>query len=182
MFSYQIDSQLKLALPQLEQAEELTALVQHNLEHLKRWMPWATETYSVESGREWIQRTLNEFAEHGMFNAVILYNEKAAGTIGFHNLDTANRSAHIGYWISKDHEGKGIISRCCKVLIDYLFDVMMLNRVQINCSVENVRSRAIPERLGFKLEGIQRQAEFINGAFRDWAIYSMLKEEWKANR
>lgn len=181
MFSHQIDENLKLALPQVEQAEELTALVRDNLEHLRPWMPWATDSYSIESAREWIQRALNEFAEQGMFNAVILYNEKPAGTIGFHNLDTANRSAHIGYWISKDHEGKGIITRCCQVLIDYLFDVMKLNRIQINCNVENVRSRAIPERLGFKLEGIQRQAEFINGRFGDWAIYSILKEEWKAN-
>jgi len=181
MFSHQIDENLKLALPQIEQAEELTALVRANLEHLKRWMPWATDSYSVESGREWIQRTLNEFAEQGMFNAVILYNDRPAGTIGFHNFDTANRSAHIGYWISKEYEGKGIITRCCHVLIDYLFDVMKLNRIQINCSVENVRSRAVPERLGFRLEGIQRQAEFINGKFGDWAIYSMLKEDWKAN-
>jgi ribosomal-protein-serine acetyltransferase len=58
---------------------------------------------------------------------------------------------------------------------------MKLNRIQINCSVENVRSRGVPERLGFRLEGIQRQAEFINGKFGDWAIYSMLKEDWNAN-
>ena len=65
------------------------------------------------------------------------------------------------------------------MLIDYLFDTIELNRVQINCNVENKRSRAVPERLGFKLEGIHRQVEFLNGKFGDWAIYAILRSEWK---
>ena len=56
---------------------------------------------------------------------------------------------------------------------------MDLNRVQINCNVENERSRAVPERLGFKLEGIHRQVEYLNGRFGDWAVYGMLREEWE---
>lgn len=178
MFTHPVDDHLKLALPQPEQAEELAALVRQNLGHLKPWMPWATDDYSVGACTEWIKRTLGEFADTGVFNAVILYDDMPAGTIGFHKYDAANRSAEIGYWISKDFEGKGIITRCCRVLIGYLFDVMKLNRVQINCNVENVRSRAVPERLGFKLEGIHRQVEFLNGKFGDWAVYAILAEEW----
>jgi ribosomal-protein-serine acetyltransferase len=52
--------------------------------------------------------------------------------------------------------------------------------VQINCNVENAKSRAIPERLGFKLEGIHRQVEFLHDRFGDWAVYAMLREEWEA--
>ena len=64
-------------------------------------------------------------------------------------------------------------------MVDYLFSVMKLNRVQINCNVENARSRAVPERLGFQLEGIHRQVEFLNDRFGDWAVYAMLNEDWK---
>jgi ribosomal-protein-serine acetyltransferase len=53
-----------------------------------------------------------------------------------------------------------------------------LNRIQINCNVENVRSRAVPERLGFKLEGVHRQVEKVQGKFGDWAVYAMLRDEW----
>ena len=178
MFSHRIDENLRLALPQPHQAEEMTAVVLANLEHLQPWMPWATDDYSVESAREFIQRVLKEFAEDGRFGASILLNEKIVGNIGFHNLDLVNRSAEIGYWIAKDAQGRGIITKCCRVLIDYLFDVMGLNRVQINCNVENTRSRAVPERLGFKLEGIHRQCEYLNGRFGDWAVYAMLRDEW----
>jgi ribosomal-protein-serine acetyltransferase len=182
VFSHQIDDNLKLSLPELHRAEELTAVVRDNLQHLQPWMPWAVNDYSVESAREWIHRTLTEFAEDGRFNAIILVNDKPVGTIGFHNLNTANGSAEIGYWIDKAHEGKGIVTRCCRVLIDYLFEVRGLNRVQINCNVENARSRAVPERLGFRLEGIHRQVERVQGRFGDWAVYAMLKNEWSLNR
>ncbi|MDM7923621.1 MAG: GNAT family protein [Pyrinomonadaceae bacterium] len=179
MFSYQIEKGLRLNLPELRHADELVRLVQLNMEHLKPWMPWAVEDYSQEHARQWIRRTLDEFAQDGRFNALILLDDKIVGTIGFHDLDTANRRAAIGYWIDKGHEGKGIITRCCRVLIDYLFDTMKLNRVQINCNVENVRSRAIPEKLGFRFEGTLREMELVNGRFGDWAIYGMLRSEWK---
>ena len=179
MFSHQIDDNLKLCLPELHTAEELTAVVRANLKHLQPWMPWAVDEYSIDSAKEWIQRTLTEFAEDGRFNAVILIDEKPVGTIGFHNLNTANGSAEIGYWIDKEHEGRGIITRCSGALIDYLFDVRKLNRIQINCNVDNTRSRKVPERLGFKLEGIHRQVEYVNGRFGDWAVYPLLRDEWK---
>jgi ribosomal-protein-serine acetyltransferase len=179
VFSHQIDDNLKLCLPELHTAEELTAVVRANLKHLQPWMPWAVDEYSIDSAKEWIQRTLTEFAEDGRFNAVILIDEKPVGTIGFHNLNTANGSAEIGYWIDKEHEGRGIITRCSGALIDYLFDVRKLNRIQINCNVDNTRSRKVPERLGFKLEGIHRQVEYVNGRFGDWAVYALLRDEWK---
>jgi len=179
MFSHQIDDNLRLCLPELHTADDIAALVIENLQHLQPWMPWAVDDYSADSAREWIQRTLSEFAEDGRFNAVIMVDDKPVGTIGFHNLNTANGSAEIGYWLDKAHQGRGIITRCCRALIDYLFEVRGLNRVQINCNVENMRSRAVPERLGFTLEGIHRQVERVQGKFGDWAIYAMLREEWR---
>ena len=179
MFSHQIDNNLKLCLPELHRADEIAAVVQANLTHLQPWMPWAVDDYSVESAKEWIQRTLSEFAEDGRFNAIILVGERAVGSIGFHNLNTANGSAEIGYWIDKEYEGRGLITRCCSVLIDYLFNVRNLNRIQINCNIENTRSRKVPERLGFKLEGVHRQVEYVNGRFGDWAVYALLRDEWK---
>jgi len=180
MFSHQIDDDLKLSLPEPWRAEEIAAIVRGNLKHLQPWMPWAVDDYSIDSAKEWIQRTLAEFAEDGRFNAIVLLDEKPVGAIGFHNLNTANGSAEIGYWIAKEYEGRGIVTRCCRVLIDYLFDVRGLNRIQINCNIENRRSRAVPERLGFTLEGVHRQVEYVNGHFGDWAVYAMLKDEWQS--
>lgn len=179
MFSYQIDENLKLILSQPHHAEEITKVVRENLEQLKLWMPWATDDYSIDSAREFIKFNLAAFAENGSFSASIILEETFVGAVGFHNLDLKNKSAHIGYWLAKEAQGKGIVTRCCRVLFDYLFDDLGLNRIQINCNIENTKSRAIPERLGFQLEGIHRQVEWLRDDFRDWAIYAMLKEDWK---
>ena len=180
MFSLQIDENLSLELPEPHHAEAVNKLVHENLSRLQRWMPWAVDDYSLQHATEWIQRTTDALAKDGSFNALILLDGEIIGTIGYHDLDTANKHAAIGYWIDQCHEGKGVITRSTRALIEYLFSEIGLNRIQINCNVENRRSRAVPERLGFTLEGISREVEFLNGSFRDWAIYSLLRSEWKS--
>lgn len=179
MFDYQIDENLKLILPQQHHAEELTKVARENLEQLKLWMVWATDDFSVDKAQEFIEFNLKQFAENRSFTTIILLEEKLVGGIGFHSLDTKNKNAQIAYWLAREAQGKGIVTRCCRRLFDYLFDEFDLNRIQINCNVENIKSRGVPERLGCGLEGIHRQIEFHNDRFRDLAVYAMLKEDWK---
>jgi ribosomal-protein-serine acetyltransferase len=179
MFSHQIDENLKLVLPQAYHAGEIAAVVRENLDILKPWLPWATDEYSIETALEYVEKTRREYGEKGTFGTLIVLDEKIAGAIGCHKLNPVNQSIQIGYWLGKQAQGKGVVTKCCRVLVEYIFDKMQLNRVQINCNVENRKSRAIPERLGFQLEGIHRQVEFLNGRFGDWAVYAMLKEDWR---
>lgn len=180
MFSLQIDENLRLEMPEPRHAEAVNSLVRENLSRLQQWKPWAVDDYSVQNASEWIQRTIDALAKDGSFNALVLLDGEIIGTIGFHDLDTTNKHAAIGYWIDQRHEGKGIVTRCTRALIEYLFSEIGLNRIQINCNLENRRSRAVPERLGFTLEGIQREVEFLNGSFHAWAVYSLLRSEWKS--
>lgn len=179
MFSFQVENELKLILPTERNAEEIYAVVRENIEELKLWMPWVTDDYSIETARDFIKTNLIELAENNTFAAAVALDEKIVGTIGLHHLDSANKSIQIGYWLDKQAQGKGLATKCCRVLAGYAFRDLGLNRVQINCNVENKKSRRIPERLDFRLEGIHRQVEWLNGKFQDRAIYAMLKEDWK---
>lgn len=73
------------------------------------------------------------------------------------------------------------MTRACQAMITYAFHTMKLNKVEIRCATENVRSRAIPERLGFKEEGLIRQAEWLYDHYVDLVVYGLLASEWPQN-
>ena len=113
------------------------------------------------------------------FGCLIRYRGQVAGTIGCHALGHLNHSAEIGYWLGKAFEGKGIMTRACKALVSYAFKDLQMNRIQIRCATGNVRSCAIPQRLGFTREGVMRQSEWLYDHFVDLVLYSMLADEWR---
>jgi ribosomal-protein-serine acetyltransferase len=101
-----------------------------------------------------------------------------AGIIGCVKMDLANRCCEIGYWLGDAYRGMGLMTAVCSALLDYLFDSLIMNRAEIRCAVDNVKSIAVPLRLGFKKEGVIRQAAWLNDRFIDLAIYGMLSKDW----
>jgi ribosomal-protein-serine acetyltransferase len=74
--------------------------------------------------------------------------------------------------------GRGLIIKTCRILIDHALNKLGLNRMVLSCAAENQKSRAIPEKLGFKQEGILRQSKWLQDNFVDMVIYGMLASEW----
>lgn len=179
MFSYRIEYDLELRPVDERHAEELTALVRHDLAHLKPWMPWATERYAVEDAREFIRRNQRQYAEDQGFSTLIFFRDRVVGSIGYNHIDWTSRKTDIGYWLAADMQGRGIMTKACGVLVGHAFKELKLNRIEIYCAVDNGRSRRIPERLGFTQEGVHRQAEWVHDHFKDLVSYSMLAGEWK---
>lgn len=178
MFTLPVSEKVSLKLLEQENAAELYFLVNKSREHLREWLPWVDGALSPESYRPVIEMWLKQFAEHNGFQVGILYEGKIAGMIGFHKIDWMNRSTSLGYWIGDRFQGHGIMTDSVRTLVDCAFSTYKLNRIEIRCGVENVKSRAIPERLGFHLDGIQRDGEFLYDHFHDLAMYSMLARDW----
>ena len=74
------------------------------------------------------------------------------------------------------------MTSACRAFIDHAFDEWQLHRVEIHCATGNQRSCAIPERLGFQLEGVLRDAQLVNEKYYDIKVYSMLAGEWSKPR
>jgi ribosomal-protein-serine acetyltransferase len=110
----------------------------------------------------------------------IWYRGQIAGTIGQHDINRADRSTELGYWLGAEFQGRGIMTRACRALVTASFTTLHLNRVQIRCAVGNERSSAIPRRLGFHYEGTLRQCQRLYDRFVDLEIYGMLAAEWSA--
>jgi ribosomal-protein-serine acetyltransferase len=97
---------------------------------------------------------------------------------GYVSVDWGHRSTCIGYWLGQEFQGKGTMTEAVRVLTDHALVEWDLNRVEIRVATENRRSRAIPERLGFREEGILRQAERVGARYVDAVVYSMLAADW----
>ncbi len=97
----------------------------------------------------------------------------------YNYLDWNNRKTEIGFWLGESFQGKGLVTKSCGVMIDYAFNELKLNRVEMRCGVENTKSRKIPAKLGFREEGIIRQAERLHDHFVDFVIYGLFASEWQ---
>ncbi len=111
-----------------------------------------------------------------------LLQKNPVGKIGIHLINKPNKSTSIGYWLSQDYQGKGIMTKACQAVIDYCFSELDINRIEIRCAVGNKKSNKIPLKLFCTKEGTMRQNELVNGVFLDLNVYSILKEEWIRNK
>jgi len=175
-----IDDETELCLLKERHAEELFVLMNQNRKYLREWLPWLDTNKSLDDTEEFIKGSLEQFANNSGFQSGIWFRGRLAGVIGYHKIDWVNRATSIGYWLGASFQGKGLMTNACRVLVDYAFNEFGLNRVEIRCAVENKKSRAIPERLGFKQEGVIRQAEWLYDRFVDHVVYGMLAGEWQS--
>jgi ribosomal-protein-serine acetyltransferase len=160
-------------------AGELTEAIAANREHLARWLPWA-ESHGFEDSVEYLDRKRAQIEANDGFEGAIVLDGRIVGGAGFHGVDWINRSSSIGYWLAADVVGRGLMSGAVAALLDHAFGVWDLHRVVIEAVVDNARSRAIPERLGFREEAVLREAKLIGGRYEDAALYAMLASEWSS--
>ncbi|GAB2693221.1 GNAT family N-acetyltransferase [Paenibacillus thermoaerophilus] len=177
MFSIQADEDIRLFLLEERHAEDVFRLTDKDRDYLREWLPWVDGTTSPDHTRQFIKAGLQAFARNNGFQLGISCRNQLAGCIGLHFIDWPNRKTSIGYWLGSDFQGRGIMTRACSALIDYLFRDLDLNRVEIRAAAQNAKSRAIPERLGFVNEGTVRQAEWLYDRFVDHVVYGLIRDD-----
>ena len=84
----------------------------------------------------------------------------------------------IGYWLRRDARGRGIATRALTLVTRFAFE-QGAERLQLRADVENVASRRVAEKAGFRLEGVLRSAHWNErlGRRQDWALYSLLPDD-----
>jgi ribosomal-protein-serine acetyltransferase len=160
-------------------ADELYRLIDANRAYLARWMPFVGQTRSAADSLAFIGSARRQLAENRGMQMAIVCGERIVGVAGFHRIDWTRRSTSIGYWLAEDQQGAGTMTLAAGALVDHAFNVLRLARVEIRAGVENRRSRAIPERLGFSEEGVVPAAERIGPRVIDHVVYAMTDGEWQ---
>ncbi|OCA84384.1 alanine acetyltransferase [Bacillus sp. FJAT-27225] len=182
MFTLKVDQEIELQLFLPHDGKELFNLVDRNRHHLREWLPWVDDMASHYQYETIIPMWLKQFADNNGFNAGIRYRGQLVGCIGMHYIDWRNRHTSVGYYLAEQVQGKGIMTRSVNALLNYAFYTLGLNRVEIRCGEHNLKSRAIPERLGFTLEGKIRDGELLHGGFHDLFVYGILARDWIKHR
>jgi ribosomal-protein-serine acetyltransferase len=162
----------------LDDVQDLTDLIDRNRSYLREWLPWLDNSTSDTDTARFIGRSIEQAEDNNGLTLAIVCHGKLAGVIGQHYIDTLNRRTEIGYWLDAAHQGRGIVTRAVARLTDYAFREQDCNRVILHCAVENTKSRAVAERLGFVKEGTLREAEWLYDHYVDLVVYSMLKRTW----
>lgn len=87
--------------------------------------------------------------------------------------------ANIGYWMSAEQAGKGVMSRAVGRLLPFVFDDLKLHRLHAACLPHNIASRRVLEKNGFEEEGFAKGYLKIDGAWRDHTLFGLTEEQYR---
>jgi ribosomal-protein-serine acetyltransferase len=180
MFKYDLADGLDLRFLELRHAPEFLEFVTANTDHLGQWLEWGKSIVTLEAAQQFIKRGVARYAEDGLPWVGIWFKNKMVGGILFFPVDKQANSSMIGYWLGGEAGGRGIMSKAVKAMLGFVFDDLGLNRLELQAHVDNHKSRALAERLGFSFEGVLREVWNLYDQKVDHAAYAMLKSDWVA--
>jgi ribosomal-protein-serine acetyltransferase len=173
-----ISDTCRLRLLEEPDAAELHAQIEANRELLARWLPWAAgQTFEDTLG--FIRGTRKQLERNDGMQLAIVCDERIVGMVGYRAVEWERRSTSIGYWLAAEQQGRGTMTEAVRALVDHAVSGWRLDRVEIGAAAENHRSRAIPERLGFRLEETVPEAEVVGARRLDRVVYAISAAEWR---
>lgn len=174
-----LDASTSLVQLGASDAEDLYLRVATERDRLAEWLPWASSS-TMDSTRAFCADSLRRCERGEGFDLAIWHEGNLVGVVGAQHIDALNRTASLGYWLSAEAQGRGLMTRACAAALDHCFGPMQLHRVEIRVAPANLRSLAVVRRLGAREEGVAREAALLQGRHHDLAIYGVLAREWAA--
>lgn len=160
-------------------AGELFLLAESYRADLRKYMTWVDRTKAVADVNFYIL-SLDGFWKAGHTFGVF-QDDLIMGTVGFHNGDHRNEKVEVGYWLAPPFQGKGLASRAVRLAIDAAFKFTAVHRIEAKICPSNKASMALVKKLGFQLEGLERQGIKFGDDFRDHHVFSVLRNEWRVD-
>ncbi len=149
-------------------------------ETLVQFSPYLIHT--EEHIKEFVDKAVENRAIKTVYSFIIFdrKTQKYAGSTSFWNLSNVDKRVEIGRtWIGKDFQASGLNRNCKFLLLEYAFDVLGFERVELKTDERNTQSRNAIQKIGGQFEGIMRShTSMLDGFRRSTVIYSILKTEW----
>ncbi|MEM9170272.1 MAG: GNAT family protein [Pseudomonadota bacterium] len=172
---------VELRRPRIDHHDAWAALRRESRAHLTRWEPdWRDDDLSLPAFKD-LLRGYGRAARAGLAAPFFVFREDDDAFLGGVNLVNVTRgatqSASIGYWIGAPYTRQGYGVQAVEGALSFAFGTLALNRVEAACQPENVASRDLLSKAGFRHEGYARDYLHINGAWRDHLLFAVLASD-----
>ncbi|MFJ4845308.1 MULTISPECIES: GNAT family N-acetyltransferase [unclassified Streptomyces] len=158
--------------------EEFLAHIDRARENVDPWIPWATRSTDADSARAVLQRYADGQAQDGNRIYGIWLDGTLVGGVMFVSFDAAAGRCEVGCWLEAAGQGRGLVTRAVRVLLDWAFGERGLHRAEWWAAAGNERSIATARRLGMTREGVLRQHSPYRGVRHDYEVWAVLADEW----
>ena len=157
-------------------ARDLWTAVDASRSYLEPWLPWVPFNIDLESSGRYAEASESDWdaARACRFSIRDKGTRRFLGVIGLEAFAHLHESVELGYWLRQDVTGRGLMTEAGRAVLDWAFGPINAHRVRVAAATDNHRSLAVISRLGFRFEGIARQAERCNGRWLDHAVFALL--------
>lgn len=172
-----VNDDIILRLPQDKWAKKIYAIVDSQREYLRQWLPWVDRTTSIHYIKTFLRESILFNKGGQRFTTFIFHNNELVGSISFVRINKEHQRGEIGYWLRRDFQGHGIVTKSCIALVDYGFKTLNLQRIEIRILSGNKKSMGIPQMIGFRHEGTLRDNVKLYDTFHDVELFSMIRSD-----
>jgi ribosomal-protein-serine acetyltransferase len=157
-------------------SRELWTSVEGSRGHLEPWLPWVPFNIDMDSSGRYAEASAADWdaARACRFTIRDRASRKFLGVIGLESFAHLHENVELGYWLRVDAWGKGLMTEAGQAVLDWAFGPVNAHRVRVAAATDNHPSLHVIGRLGFRFEGIARQAERCNGRWLDHAVFSLV--------
>ncbi|MEU2671640.1 GNAT family protein [Streptomyces sp. NPDC007164] len=159
-------------------AQEFLAHIDRARPHVDPWIPWATFSTDRASATAVLQRYADKQAGDAARIYGIWLDGTLVGGVMFTRFDSTSGVCEVGCWLEAAGEGRGLVTRACRALLDWAFTERGMSRAEWWVWSGNTRSVEVARRLGMTRDGVLRKHTEYQGERRDIEVWSVLAEEW----
>jgi ribosomal-protein-serine acetyltransferase len=179
-----LDTQrLVLAPVEPADASDLWNAVDGSRTHLERWLPWVPFNTDLDASWRYCEASANDW-DHGRALRFAI-RERAGGrflgVVGLESIAHLHQSAELGYWLRSDAARRGYMTEAASATVAWAFRRLNAHRIRVAAATDNVASLGVIRRVGFRFEGIAREAERCQGRWLDHAVFGMIVTDLPAS-
>lgn len=159
-----------------QHADDMWRAIAVSLGELRPWLMWAGDADPVQ---------VAAFAETapGLWDAgsdwvfALVHDGDVVGTVGLHRYDAQVQAAELGYWVSSEVAGQGLMTEAAEAVIDFAWTQLELHRIELHAAPANEASVGVAEKLGFTREGLLRDGSRGADGWHDVYVFGLLASD-----